>query len=318
MNEQEIIRRFFTRQPDDPAVKLGIGDDAAIVSLPAEHELVITTDSMVEGSHFTKETQPFDLGYKLMAVNLSDIAAMGAEPKWATLNVTLTEFDQDWLQQFAHGLLQCAQQYKVELIGGDLVRGREVNVSVQLMGIVPEGCALTRAGAQPGDKIFVTGTIGAAAKALQELQAHGHAQDCLSADLRDALYRPTPRIKLGIELRSLASSVIDISDGLLHELNLICAAANVGAKLQLDRIPLAELVDPNDGLTQGEDYELLLTAPEIRTESVRQAGQKFDCPISEIGEIIAGNTIELWQQDRRVPMPERSGFDHFEERENGG
>ena len=314
MNEQEIIQRYFTQPLHDSAVRLGIGDDAAIVSPPADHELVFTTDAMVEGSHFTVETPPMDLGYKIMAVNLSDLAAMGAEPKWALLNITLTQLDESWLDSFSQGLLQCAQMYKVALIGGDLTKGRQVNVSVQLTGIVPSGTALTRSGAQVGDQIFVTGSIGAAAKALRELQSHGYAHECLTANLHQALYRPQPRIELGIALRPLANSAIDISDGLLHELKLLCNASNVGARLQLDQIPCAELVDSHAGLIGGEDYELLFTAHPNCCEKIQHVADKFDCPIKAIGEIIAGDSVEIRQQDRPIAVPEYSGFDHFENR----
>lgn len=312
LNEQEIIQRYFTQPLKDPAITLGIGDDAAIIAPPAEHELVITTDTMVEGSHFTVEMPPVDLGYKLMAVNLSDMAAMGAEPKWATLNITLTTLDESWLQSFSEGLLDCAQMYKVALIGGDLTKGMQLNASVQLIGIVPNGTALTRNGAQVGDQIFVTGTIGAAATALQELQLHHYAHDCLTAELYQALYHPQPRIELGIALRSLANCAIDISDGLLHELKLLCNVGDVGARLQLDQLPCTELVDPHTGLIGGEDYELLFTAPANCSEKINNLIDQFDCPITEIGEIIAGNAIEIRQQGRPVEVPKCSGFDHFE------
>ncbi len=314
LNEQEIIQRFFIQPLDDPAVTLGIGDDAAIIAPPANHELVITTDAMVEGSHFTAETPPMDLGYKVMAVNLSDLAAMGAEPKWATLNITLTSLDESWLQAFSQGFLQCAKKYKVALIGGDLTKGTQVNVSVQLTGIVPTGAALTRGGARAEDKIFVTGTIGAAAKALQVLKVHHYAHEQLSAELHQALYRPQPRIELGMALRSLANCAIDISDGLLHELKLLCDASHVGARLQLDQLPCAELADPQTGLTGGEDYELLFTAPADRCEKIQQLSDELDCRISAIGEIVTGNAVEIRQQNRPVAAPEYSGFDHFEKR----
>ena len=317
VNEQEIIQHFFTRQLNDPAVKLSVGDDAAIISPPKGHDIVVSTDSMAEGSHFTKETAPYDLGYKILAVNLSDMAAMGAEPKWATLNITLADFDESWLQQFSTGLFDCASTQQVTLIGGDLCKGTQTHLTVQVLGIVPVGCALRRAGAKPGDTIFVTGTIGRAAQALQQLVSNHYKQDCLSVELRTALYRPQARIEMGIGLRSLANSAIDISDGLLHELKLLCMAGNVGARVDLDRIPVVQHVDINTAITGGEDYELLFTAPDFHKQAISELAAKHSCQIAEIGQITAGGEIELHQRGKVVPLPAHTGYDHFENSEHG-
>ena len=311
MNEQALIRRFFLRPHDDATVRLGIGDDGAVLTPPSQHELVMTTDTMVEGTHFSADTHPYDIGYKLMAVNLSDLAAMGAEPKWATLNITLTEINPTWLQAFADGLLHCARSYRVTLIGGDLSKGAQLNLSVHLTGIVPCGKILTRAGAKVEDKLFVSGVIGAAAQALQQVQSKGISPNELSADLQRALLRPQPRVELGIALRDLASSAIDISDGLLHELELVCAASQVGAEIQLGQLPRAELVDIEMGLSGGEDYELLFTVPNSCVAAVRVLADELDCSVTQIGTIVAGKTIEAWRNGQRVALPKRTGFDHF-------
>ena len=316
MNEKEIIRRFFTRQLNDQAVQVGIGDDGAVVSPPENHELVITTDAMVQDSHFTKETSPYDLGYKLLAVNLSDVAAMGAEPKWATLNITLPTIDMTWLQQFSQGLFECADQYQVALIGGDLCKGTQTHVAIQLIGIVPTGQALTRAGAQVGESVFVTGSIGTAAHAIGELYLHDHDQSCLSATQYQALYRPVPRVEIGIGLRKLASCAIDISDGLLHELQILCTASAVGVSLLLENIPVANNVDVEVALTGGEDYELLFTTKSDHIGAINQLALIHGCDIANIGAITAGDSIEMLQDGRVLPPLQFSGFDHFQGSEN--
>lgn len=316
MNEKEIIRHFFTRQLNDQAVQVGIGDDGAVVSPPANHELVITTDAMVQDTHFTKETSPYDLGYKLLAVNLSDVAAMGAEPKWATLNITLPTIDTAWLQQFSQGLFDCADKFQVALIGGDLSKGEQTHVAIQLIGIVPTGQALTRAGAHVGDSVFVTGSIGAAAHAIGELYLHNHDQSCLSATQYQALYRPVPRVEIGIGLRKLASCAIDISDGLLHELQILCTANAVGVSLMLEKVPVANKVDVEVALTGGEDYELLFSAKTDHLDAIKQLALTHECDITNIGEVTAGNTIEMLQNGNVLPPLQCSGFDHFQDSEN--
>lgn len=318
MNEQEIIQRFFIRQQQDQAVSIGIGDDAAIIAPPENHELVVTTDAMVENSHFTKETRPFDLGYKLMAVNLSDIAAMGAEPRWATLNITLPAIDESWLQQFSQGLFDCADHFQVSLVGGDLCKGNQTHVGLQLIGIVPSGKALTRAGAMPGDMIFITGEIGTAAQAIGELYLHNHDQHCLSSTQHQALYRPAPRVDTGIALRDIANCAIDISDGLIHELQIVCTANMVGARLMLEKIPAATGVEAEVALTGGEDYELLFTADKAHIEAIKQIASMCACEISNIGEIIAGDSIEILHNGSPVPPLQCSGFDHFGDSGNEG
>ena len=318
MNEQEIIQRFFIRQQHDQAVSIGIGDDAAIIAPPEKHELVVTTDTMAQDSHFTKETQPFDLGYKLMAVNLSDIAAMGAEPKWATLNITLPAIDESWLQQFSQGLFDCADQFQVSLVGGDLCKGNQTHVGLQLIGIVPTGKALTRAGARPGDRVFVSGNIGAAAQAIGELYLHNHDQSCLSSTQHQALYRPVPRVEIGIALREIANCAIDISDGLIHELQIVCTTNMVGARLMLEEIPVAPGVEAEVALSGGEDYELLFTADSAHIDAIDRIASMYSCKISNIGEIISGDAIEILHNGSPVPPLQCSGFDHFGDSENGG
>ena len=315
MNEKEIIQRFFTRQHKGPSVVVGIGDDAAVITLESNLDLVVTTDTMVENVHFTKETRPYDLGYKLMAVNLSDLAAMGAQPKWATLDLTLVEVNEKWLENFAQGLFDCADKFGVTLIGGDLTRGSQINTSIQLIGTVPKNTMLTRTGAQANDLVFVTGILGLAADAVKKLYRHEHDHSCLSKAQYMALYYPSPRINLGAELREIATSAIDISDGLLHELEILCQMNHLGAKITEENIPVAEQVDLNLAMTGGEDYELLFTANPNDQSTVMQLAKQHNCQISQIGALHKnGQDIELLRNGETIPLQKYSGFDHFERR----
>lgn len=311
MNETEIIQRFFSRRTDDRSIVLGIGDDGAVVSTPTDHELVITTDTMVEDIHFTIKSPPADLGYKLMACNLSDLAAMGATPKWATLNLTLAKIDEDWLQEFSQGLFDCADQFDVSLIGGDLTKGRQINAAIQLVGMAPTGTALTRKGAGEGDLIFVTGTIGLAAQATELLYQCNHDHSCLSLEQRKALYRFTPKVEIGTALRKIATSAIDISDGLLHEVNIICNTNQVGATLIVEDMPITNDIDTHLALNGGEDYELLFTTKPDREQFIQEIAKQADCPITRIGVITSTGKIELRDHGEKLALPKSLGFDHF-------
>ena len=311
MNEKDIIERFFLRQHSEPSLVLGIGDDAAVIAPDAGFELVVTTDTMVEDIHFTKETKPEALGYKLMAVNLSDLAAMGAQPKWATLNLTLVEVDERWLQQFAAGLFACADKFAVTLVGGDLTRGGQINASIQLIGIVANNTALTRAGAQINDLVFVTGRLGLAASAIQKLYQHDHDHSCLTAAQYKALYNPIPRVELGDDLREIASSAIDISDGLLHELKILCDQSHLGAKIVEENIPVATGADLDLAMIGGEDYELLFTASPNKESAIKRQAIKHHCQITQLGSLQDQNGIEWLRHGNAIPLPKKTGFDHF-------
>jgi thiamine-monophosphate kinase len=311
LNEKDIIQKYFTTDINEQSVIEGIGDDAAIISVSSGCELVITTDTMLEGRHFSKQTPAYAVGYKLMASNLSDVAAMGAAPRWATLNLTLNSLDQSWLEEFSRGLLECAQAHDVILIGGDTTNGDCLNISVQLIAEIPISKAMLRSNAQVNDKIFVTGVIGNAASALHYLQQHKFNHDNLSSAQYSALYMPESRIDLAIELREIANAAIDISDGLLNELEIVCKASNTGAKLQLDKIPLTNEISAEKAITGGEDYELLFTVPDKYTGQVILLAQKYGCLISQIGEITNSNVIEIYQYNQLIPYPKYSGYDHF-------
>ncbi|MEM7304932.1 MAG: thiamine-phosphate kinase, partial [Pseudomonadota bacterium] len=277
------------------------------------HQLVASTDSMVEGRHFLASTEPYLIGQKLMAVNLSDMAAMGARPKWITLNLTLPSIKEDWLSSFADGFCKHAKLSQVSLVGGDLTRGTELNVSAQILGEVPTGQSLLRSGADENDQVYVTGMIGGAGSALSTLLKHEGDHSQLSEHQIKALYQPTSRVELGIELRDYATAAIDVSDGLLHDLELLCQASQVGADLGLDAIPVDKNIDCMDAIITGDDYELIFTAPEKFKNAINALAKSTSCPITSIGKLNQNSgCVNLFKDNKQVSSPKVSGFDHFE------
>lgn len=268
LDEFSLIEKYFKNQKmSRPDVLLGIGDDAALVNIPSNCQLVLSMDTLIEGIHFPSLTSPFDIGYKALAVNLSDLAAMGAEPAWLMLALTLPEVNTQWLDEFTNGLYQLANQFNVQLIGGDTTRG-PLAVTIQVHGFVPPHQALCRHGAKVGDKIYVSGTLGDAGLGLQIALNNSNLpiQDKLFVLQR--LNKPTPRIRLGILLREIATSAIDISDGLLADLNHILKSSHVGAHITAKNIPLSHVLQnlplaeaQQLSLTAGDDYELCFTIP---------------------------------------------------------
>ncbi len=307
--EFSLIRDHFSNRPHyHPETRLGIGDDAALLQLPEGHQLVVSIDTMVEGVHFLRRTDPAALGHKLMAVNLSDLAAMGAEPRWATLALTLPENDPEWLQQFSRGLFTLADRYKVDLVGGDTTRG-PLTLTLQIHGIVPEGKVITRSGAQPGDLIGVTGSLGTAGYALQKLQ-QGEAAE----GIRHCLEKPTPQIEVGLQLRGHATAMVDLSDGLLADLGHITQRSGVGAQLNLSAIPIDPALSYLDraqqlefALTAGDDYQLCFIFPEQLKARVEEQLRKVGCEWSVVGKIREGSGI-LWDEEWQ---PATEGFQHF-------
>ncbi len=300
------------RNSDDSSIVKGIGDDAAILQPTSGYQLVVTTDTLVEGVHFIKHAPAYMVGYKLMATNLSDIASMGATPKWATLNLSLASVNETWLQEFSKGFFKCADQHHVTLIGGDITRTTTLCMSVQLMGEIPDHQALRRNNAQCGDNIYITGTIGKAAQAYSILQQHDGNHDALTQQHIMALYQPTSRVSLAIELRDIAHSAIDISDGVFHELDILCRHSNTGAHIEVDNIPVVDEKTRNEALIFGEDYELLFTADKSSNEKIIALAERYDCAITKIGKITQAPTIKLFSKGEEVPFPISSGFDHFQ------
>jgi thiamine-monophosphate kinase len=300
-SEFALIERCFTRRTHHTA--LGIGDDGALIVPTPGHELVVSTDLLVEGTHFFPDTDPEDLGWKTLAVNVSDMAAMGAQPRWATLGAVLPAPTLTWVDAFARGFFACAEAFGIDLIGGDTTRGPRC-FSVTIMGEVPAGQALRRSGAQPGDRVWVSGTPGRAARGLAHLQgkrllAEPELSDCLAA-----LHRPQPRVALGLALRGLATAAIDVSDGLLADLGHILKQSAVAAVL--DKVP-----HDTAYLAGGDDYELIFTAPAACTPKIEALGQ-LGHVVTCIGHIEAGSPgVQVLDASGRDITPQQRGYDHF-------
>jgi len=317
LSEFELIAQYFTRSQHREDVRLGVGDDAALLRLPAGNELALCVDALVAGRHFPFNTAAEAIGHKALAVNLSDLAAMGAEPAWATLALTLPEADEAFVEGFARGFFALAETYGVDLVGGDTVRG-PLQVVVQLQGLVPAGVALTRGGARPGDHLFVTGTLGDAGAGLALVKGGISCAPEEAAILRRRLDYPSPRVAEGLSLRGIASAAIDISDGLLADLGHILDASAVGARLALDAIPTSSALQGcvadaearlRLALGAGDDYELCFAVPESRLGQLEQIAAGWECGYTHIGVICreAGYTFD----HGTLPLDISSGFDHF-------
>jgi thiamine-monophosphate kinase len=297
-------------------VRLGIGDDAALLQVPAGHLLALSTDTLNAGVHFPPDTAVSDLGWKALAVNLSDLAAMGAMPAWCTLSLSLPEADAAWVDAFLDGFLALAAEYEVALVGGDTTRG-PLSITVAVHGFVPEAFALRRDGARAGDEIWITGTTGEAAGAL----AQWRTGDAIDPGLRARLDRPTPRIAAGLALRGLASACIDVSDGLLADLGHVLAASGIGAELELARVPASPPLHAQFGadarielqLAGGDDYELCFTAPAERRSRIEAALAASGTAATRIGTTRAAPGIRVLKQDGLEWRASARGWDHFAE-----
>ena len=292
---------------------VGIGDDAAVLAPPANRQLVVCTDSMVEGVHFPMGTAADSIGHKALAVNLSDLAAMGAEPAWFFLALTLPAADTEWLERFAAGMAGLAAEAGIYLAGGDLTSG-SLNICVTAVGLVETGRALRRSGASPGDLVVVSGRPGAAARALDVLRRGGEPDE----QDRAALDFPVPRLELGRALQGLATSCIDLSDGLLADLGHVLHASKVGAQLALDSLPcpasLAALPERERWplqLSGGDDYELCFTLPAASRQRVDALAQRGNCELTVIGAITAERGLNLREPGGGIYRPARPGYEHF-------
>jgi len=320
LNEFDIIRHYFARQGLARAdVSLGIGDDAALLLPPPDQHLVVTTDTLVAGVHFPWDADPASIGHKALAVNLSDLAAMGAEAGWITLNLSLPANEPDWLEAFCHGFFDLAAVYGVQLVGGDTTRG-PLSVSVTALGFVPIGQALTRAGARPGDRIYVSGTLGDAGLALALRQKQIDISDEHRSWVFGRLNRPQPRLRAGMMLRGIATACIDVSDGLLADLGHVLAASGVGASINLGQLPLSEAyrasladIGWDTALGAGDDYELCFTVSPGREPSLHRIAAELDCPVRCIGDIVTGAELQVLDEHGAPHRPQRLGYDHFRE-----
>ena len=360
MSEFNIIQKYFTKPT--PQADLGVGDDAALISVSAGMQLAISSDMLVAGTHFFADCAPYDIGWKALAVNVSDMAAMGANPKWATLAIALPDFaapspqpsptggegassavlytpspvtgegwgeganTESWLAEFSRGFFACADMFNIDLIGGDTTRG-PLNISVTIMGEVPTGKALRRDGAKIDDDIWVSGQLGSAALGLAHLENKliqgklsltDELEFCLTA-----LHTPAPRAALGLALRDIATSCIDVSDGLLADLGHILSASNCGATIDLEKIPCIELLKNNlDNpqfqaaiLAGGDDYELCFTAPFSQREAINSISKQLNLPLSIIASTRIASSLNTGGLQAHYKNNEitllKQGFDHF-------
>lgn len=315
MHEFDLIKQYFTWEPQPNDVRVSVGDDAAIVQLAAQEELIISVDSLVSGVHFPVDTPAHAIGYKALAVNLSDLAAMGAKPRWFTLALTLPAVDPAWLLDFALGLRELANQHQIFLIGGDTTRG-PLSITIQVMGSAPKNRALLRSGAQPGDLIVVSGSLGDAAAGLAVVQNRLSLADVDADYCVQRLNYPTPRIELGCWLAQYATSCMDISDGLIADLKHLLKRSQVGATLYHQQIPLSSALQKlplstalSFALTGGDDYELLFTIPKQHSEELEEYQIVSKLSLKVIGEI----TTEIEQVTldyALVNVPD--GYNHFQ------
>lgn len=295
----------------DHGVRLGIGDDAAVLEIPAGQQLVAATDTLNAGVHFPLETSAFDVAYKCLAVNLSDLAAMGADPRWALLSLSLPQADPEWVQSFAAGFKSLAEEHQVSLVGGDTTSG-PLSVSVTALGYIEPDRAMQRSAAIPGDLIVVSGTIGGAARVLDLLQEEHETTE------RQLLDRPQPRVSLGRALRGHANACIDISDGLLADLGHVLKASGCGARLEVESLPFDEsLAGLEDDLrwryqlSGGDDYELLFTLPTVHRELLDTWSRQLDIRLTVIGEIEAEPGVRCVTNDGASYEPRSRGYEHF-------
>jgi thiamine-monophosphate kinase len=316
-SEFDIVRKYFAREA--PTAVLGVGDDCALLSPDAGMLLAVSTDMLTAGIHFFPDAEPGKLGHKALAVNLSDLAAMGAGPRWATLALALPEADERWIAAFAGGFFGLAARFEVELIGGDTTRG-PLAMSVTVMGEVPAGLALRRDAALAGDDIWLSGATGEAALALAHLKGRVKLEGAALEACLARLHAPEPRVDLGVRLRGLARSAIDVSDGLLADLGHILEASRVGADLARDKLPLARAIAecPDRALAEdcllagGDDYELLFTASKLKRAQIEAVGRDLEIPLALVGAVVPGDpAVRLRDAKGKLVSSPRKGFDHF-------
>ena len=318
LSEFELIQNYFSDLggPRED-VLLGVGDDCALVRIPDAMQLALSIDTLVAGVHFFSDVDPESLGHKALAVNLSDLAAMGASPAWAMLALTLPHADSTWLAAFSRGFVALAKRFNVQLIGGDTTRG-PLTITVQIHGLLPSDQAMRRSGARPGDLIYVTGSLGDAGLALHQ-RLQGAVWRSVEPGLRMRLERPEPRIEVGLALRGIASAAIDISDGLIADLGHILQASGCGARIRLDRIPLSEhvrtAVESGPGwelpLCAGDDYELCFSLPPAQRQTVARLSENLGLPITPIGRIETTPGLRCLQADGGLWRPSIPGYEHF-------
>jgi thiamine-monophosphate kinase len=314
-SEFSLIQQYFNQVPTQ--ADLGIGDDAALFKVKDGNQLAVSTDMLVAGTHFFEDCEPYYIGWKSLAVNVSDMAAMGAKPKWATLAIALPDVNETWLAEFSRGFFACAEAYSVDLIGGDTTHG-SLNISVTIMGEVEACKALVRSGAKADDDIWISGVVGNAALGLQSLLKNiDLTASEQSACLQD-LYMPQPRVQLGLALSGLATSCIDISDGLLADLSHILNASKLGADIHLDKVTclasmkqrLQEAVVAQAILAGGDDYELCFTAQAKNRTTIQAISAQLGLPLTCIGKTNAVPSLNVYYESQPLHL-NQFGYDHF-------
>ena len=315
--EFELIARYFTRAPRGARVVLGVGDDCALLAPAPDMQLAVSTDMLVEGRHFLPTVPPAHLGHKALAVNLSDLAACGAEPLAFTLALALPRADTCFLESFAQGLFALAEAHRIDLVGGDTTAG-PLNICITVFGQVPAGLALRRSGARPGDDLWVSGRLGDARLALECFRGRAALDADAFAEARGAMELPQPRVALGLALRGVATSAIDLSDGLVGDLGHVIAASGVAARVEAQALPRSAVLarQPLELqleclLAGGDDYELLFTAPPGREAAVRAAAATAAVEVTRIGRIEPGAGVVIAGPDGALLAAGFRGFDHF-------
>jgi thiamine-monophosphate kinase len=317
LGEFELIDKYFRQEAGSVGVAVGIGDDCALLEVPAGQQLAVSMDTLVGGVHFPKNADPELIAERALRVNLSDLAAMGAEPLWITLGLTLPKADSQWVKGFSKGLFRVAREFDVALVGGDTTRGN-LTITIQVHGAIPPGAALLRGNASVGDQIYVTGPLGDGAASLAVIKQELKVGQAAFNYLMERYYRPLPQVATGLKLRGLAAAAIDISDGLLADLGHICEHSVVGASIHLEKIPLSEpvtkLVSFERGLdwalSGGDDYQLCFTVPPAQVDALQALIDSEQIEAYPIGEITRGHGVTCWYRGERV-VPSKTGFQHF-------
>ncbi len=316
LGEFDLIERFFQRSRAMPGVIVGVGDDAAVLELPADRQLVVTADTLIEGVHFPVATAAFDIGYKVLAVSVSDLAAMGAMPRWYTLALTLPQADESWLGDFSAGLAALEEASGIALIGGDTTRGA-LSVTIQAMGWVRRGAAVRRAGARPGDDVYVTGTLGDAALGLKLVRGEVGSAEAFER-CRERLDRPRPRTVAGYSLAPFVTAMIDCSDGFVADLTHLLEASGCGAEIDLRQLPLSAPVRrwvSEHGwalpLGGGDDYELIFTADPAQRSVINGIADNLHCAVTRVGVIVEQAGIRLLDEQGHGIEPAQAGYRHF-------
>ena len=319
MGEFDLIKRYFSRKSLQNDVSLSVGDDCAITSIPSGYQLAITTDTLVESTHFLPSISPADLAYKSVAVNLSDLAAMGATPTWMSLALTLPEIKEAWLAEFSQSLFAILDRYGVSLIGGDTTKG-PLSITLTAQGFLPENQGLFRHQAKVGDWIFVSGFLGDSAAGLDLLLQNRKIENESDRYFIQCHLHPTPRVELGLALRAFSCCALDISDGLLADLEHILERSQVGAEIYLENLPLShhlctqyeQTQAEKFALTGGEDYELCFTVSEEKRKEMEQVLRSQGIKVTCIGQILpATSGLNLLKNGKKIALPTHIGFDHF-------